>query len=88
MSDEKRPQQEKGAPPEGWQAEKHDGQRVYHYIRDTMSLCGKLGFFTGQLMPHVPAPKGNEDCAACYRRIPKKLQAASGQLRPKAVRHG
>ncbi|MFI5300226.1 MAG: hypothetical protein ACHREM_19225 [Polyangiales bacterium] len=53
---------------EGWQAEKHDAQRVYHYIHDTMSLCRKLGFYTGDLMPWTGNAKGREDCAECYRR--------------------
>lgn len=65
---------------EGWMAYRPDSCRVYHYIREGRSLCGKWGFYTGELMPHVPAPKGNEDCAACYRRVSKALQAKAGGL--------
>jgi hypothetical protein len=40
---------------EGWQAEKHYSQKVYHYIAGTFSLCGKLGFYTGELTKRRPA---------------------------------
>ena len=35
---------------EGWQTTKRNEQRVYHYIRDTFSLCRKLGFYSDELM--------------------------------------
>lgn len=56
---------------EGWQAEKHTTQRVYHYIAGTFSICGKLGFYTGEVMPHT-GKKGKEDCSECFRRVEKK----------------
>jgi hypothetical protein len=57
---------------EGWQAEKHTSQRVYHYIVGTFSLCGRLGFYMGELMPHA-GKKGAEDCAECFRKAEKRL---------------
>ena len=55
---------------EGWQAEKYTTMRVYHYIRDMMALCRGLGFYRGDLVPDVAsAPRGNEDCAKCYRLL-------------------
>lgn len=59
---------------EGWQAEKHLAQRVYHYIVDTFSLCGRLGFYFGDLMPHKGL-KGKEDCSDCFRRAEKRIGA-------------
>jgi hypothetical protein len=67
MSEPKQQKQE-----EGWQAEKAWSQRVYHYIVGTFSLCGRLGFYTGELMPHK-GKKGAEDCAECFRRVEKRL---------------
>lgn len=65
---------------EGWQAEKAYSQRVYHYIVGTFSLCGGLGFYTGELMPHKPgAKKGREDCAPCYRKAEKRLTKTAAQ---------
>lgn len=55
---------------EGWQAQKRDGLRVYHFIRETMALCRGFGFYTGDLVPDVAsAPRGNEDCAKCFRLL-------------------
>lgn len=61
---------------EGWQAEKYYSQRVYHYIVGTFSLCGKLGFYMGELMPHE-GEKGSEDCAECFRRVEKRVARAT-----------
>lgn len=62
---------------EGWQAEGAYGTRVYHYIRETMALCRGLGFYRGDLVPDVPtAPRGNHDCAKCFRILRGKQQAA------------
>ena len=52
---------------EGWQADAHIGQRVFHYIRDTMALCRGLGFYTGDLIPDTGAPRDAQDCAKCFR---------------------
>jgi hypothetical protein len=54
---------------EGWQAEKHYAQRVYHYVVGTFSLCGKLGFYTGELIPDNPAKRTREDCRACIKKL-------------------
>lgn len=56
-------------PQEGWQAEKHYNQRVYHYIQGTMSLCRKLGFYTGELAPDNPDTRTKEDCSACVKKL-------------------
>jgi hypothetical protein len=57
---------------EGWQDEKHPQQRVYHYIRDTMSLCGSLGFYRGDLLPDVLEKRTRQDCKACTRKLDGK----------------
>lgn len=55
---------------QGWQSQHGGGARVYHFIRDTFALCRGLGFYTGDLVPDVPsAPRGNEDCAKCFRLL-------------------
>lgn len=61
---------------EGWQAEKYSSQRVYHYIVDTFSLCGKLGFYSGELQAaKMGQEKSGEDCAACYRKLQKRIKS-------------
>jgi hypothetical protein len=54
---------------EGWMAEKPLHAPRFHYIVDTRSLCGRYGFYMGELVT-LPAgePKGHEDCAECYKR--------------------
>lgn len=61
---------------EGWQAERALTSRVYHYIVDTFSLCGRLGFYVGELMPHT-GNKGKEDCAECFRKAEKRYNKAN-----------
>lgn len=63
-------------PTEGWQAERGQGTRVYHYIRNTMALCRGLGFYRGDLAPDANGPKNNEDCAKCFRILRGQQQAA------------
>ena len=58
---------------EGWMAEKPSSSRVYHYIADGISLCGKWGFYLGDLKAFEPGPRRNNDCAECYRRVTKRL---------------
>ena len=60
---------------EGWQLDKHPLQRVYHYIRGTFSLCGKLGFYLGDLAPDDAAKRSKEDCKACTRKLDKGVRA-------------
>lgn len=60
---------------EGWQCEKHPGKRVYHYIVDSFSLCGKLGLYLGEIQPAKEGQqKSGEDCAACYRKLQIRLK--------------
>lgn len=61
---------------EGWQAEKVHTQRIYHYIVGTFSLCRKLGFYTGELMPDTGKP-GREDCKACVRLLEKRKKVTN-----------
>jgi len=42
--------------------------RVYHYIVDTRSLCGRWGLYMGELMGFRLGRRGKEDCATCYRK--------------------
>ncbi len=64
--------------PEGWQAEKYYQQRVYHYIVGTFSLCGKLGFYTGELTADDSQKRGPKDCTACIKKLNTR-QAASAR---------
>ena len=57
---------------EGWQAEKAYSQRIYHFISGTFSLCGKLGFYTGELTPDDPTNRTKEDCKACTKKLEKR----------------
>lgn len=57
---------------EGWQAEKHSSQRIYHFINGTFSLCGKLGFYVGELTPDVPEKRTDEDCKACIKKLDRR----------------
>lgn len=62
---------------EGWQAEMTPGARSFHFIRETMALCRKVGFYRGDLVPDVPtSPKGNDDCTKCFRILRGQQQAA------------
>lgn len=57
----------------GWQSEMTPGTRVFHYIRNMTSLCRRVGFYRGDLVPHVTgSPRRNEDCAGCYRCLNKR----------------
>jgi hypothetical protein len=74
---------------EGWQAEKHTSQPVYHYIVGTFALCGGLGFYTGELMPHKEGQKkGREDCSGCFKRLLKRLEKAAQQAEKQAANKG
>ena len=62
---------------EGWQAEKQYSQRIYHYIVDTFSLCGRLGFYAGELMPDNPERRGAADCKACVKKLEARKKKAN-----------
>ena len=61
---------------EGWMGEKRPDQKRYHYIVDTRSLCGRLGFYFGEL---VSASMGlgeksqHLDCAECFKRLKRRM---------------
>lgn len=58
---------------EGWQEDAASNQRVFHYIRGSMSLCRKLGFYFHGVIPHKPGtPKRKDDCAACFRVLTRE----------------
>ena len=60
---------------EGWQAQLTPGSRVAHYTRNQMALCRRVGFYTGDLVPHIAGgPRGRDDCAACHRMIEREAE--------------
>lgn len=61
---------------EGWGVMR-PGDRRFHYYRDTMSLCRRVGFYHGDLDPDTEKP-GSQDCAACRKVLGKEaVKAAS-----------
>lgn len=59
-----------GTGQEGWGVLR-PGDRKWHYYRDNTSLCGKVGFYFGDLEPD----DGNEvskDCRACRKKLDKE----------------
>ena len=58
---------------EGWMAEKPQSVRVYHYIHEnTRSLCGRYGFYNGDLVADEGhSVRDAKDCAECFRRLRK-----------------
>ena len=58
---------------EGWGVIR-PGDRKAHYYRDGFSLCGRVGFYNGDLEPD----KGPcvEDCAACRRKLEAERRKA------------
>ena len=62
---------------EGWQAEGAHTQRRWHYIRGTKSICGKFGFYFGEIVDGGLKPGGPDDCAECKRRVQRELDSTS-----------
>ena len=64
---------------QGWMGDKRQDQRRYHYINETRSLCGRLGFYTGMLVAATD-PLGDkplrDDCAECFKRL-KRMRGAA-----------
>lgn len=58
---------------EGWQAEGALSQRKWHFIRGNTSLCGKFGFYFGEVMEGGLKPGGEGDCAECKRRVEREI---------------
>lgn len=69
---------------EGWMAERGYGTRVYHYIREGMALCRGLAFYRAEMIPDTGAPKGNADCAKCFRILRGQTQAQKLAAKPAA----
>jgi hypothetical protein len=66
---------------EGWMAEKPLHVPRYHYIQATRSLCGRYGFYRGELSRDSGlATRSPEDCAECFKRLRR--------LRPKEEHRG
>lgn len=54
---------------EGWAFPANS--RKAHYMRDTMALCRKYGFYRGPLQPDNGKPS-KDDCAACRKALDKE----------------
>lgn len=54
---------------EGWGVIR-PGDRKAHYYRETMSLCRRVGFYTGPLDPDDSPSK--DDCAACRKELTRE----------------
>lgn len=61
---------------EGW-SDMRPGDRVYHYMLEGTSLCGRVGFHamrSDTITPHGESmEKGKKDCAPCWKRLMKRL---------------
>lgn len=53
---------------EGWGVLR-PGDRVYHYYRDQMSLCGRVGFYRGELTADDAGSPSSRDCVQCTRKL-------------------
>lgn len=59
---------------EGWQAERALHLRKFHFIRGTEALCGRFGFYFGEISTKGMTRSNNEfDCAECRRRVDREL---------------
>ncbi len=60
---------------EGWG--KSPASKKWHYFVDTWSLCGKIGFYFGDVEQGNDA--SDENCAGCKRKLStKRKREASG----------
>ena len=55
---------------EGW-GELRPGDRVHHYYRDGFSLCGRVGFYRGELDADT-GTDGPKDCKECRKKLRAK----------------
>lgn len=53
-------------PEEGWGVIR-PGDRKAHYYRETMSLCRRVGLYSGPL--DTSGAAGPDDCAACRKEL-------------------
>lgn len=65
---------ESAEPTEGWGVMR-PGDRRFHYYRDTMSLCRKVGFYRFELSPDTGTTE--DDCAACRKVLDREKAKAS-----------
>jgi hypothetical protein len=61
---------------EGWGVLR-PGDRRFHYYRDSMSLCRRVGFYFGELDPDTGAD--TKDCAACRKALDRETAKKAGQ---------
>ena len=60
---------------EGW-PDRRPGDRVYHYMVEGTSLCGKIIFhlmLEDTIMAHGGGEKKKDDCAPCFKKLQKRL---------------
>lgn len=68
-------------PREGWQMEGASSQRRWHYIRNHDSLCGRFGFYFGEVAPGLQPGNPGSDCAECIRRVAREIEKAEPEGR-------
>ena len=61
---------------EGWQMEGASAQRRWHYIEGSTSLCGRFGFYMGEVGQALQPGNPGSDCAECVRRVARKIEKA------------
>ena len=61
---------------EGWQMEGAFNQRRWHYIEGSTSICGRFGFYMGEVGPALQPGNPGSDCAECVRRVARKIEKA------------
>ena len=61
---------------EGWQMEGASAQRRWHYIEGSTSICGRFGFYKGEVGQALQPGNPGSDCAECVRRVARKIEKA------------
>ena len=56
---------------EGW-GDIRPGDRKAHYYRNSDSLCGRVGFYFGEL--EADTYKSSADCAACRKKLDREKE--------------
>lgn len=59
---------------EGW-GDRRPGDRVFHYFVNSMSLCGRVGFYFGELSPDNDGTEPQRsDCKSCFKALIKRRE--------------
>ena len=66
---------------EGWQMEGAFNQRRWHYIEGSTSICGRFGFYMGEVGQALQPGNPGSDCAECVRRVARKIEKAKSDGR-------